>query len=164
MTAKQRAVTWVGGAVAGIACMVVGVLLVRAGLEDADRWASIIGMIVAVIGFPLSVYSIVLARRALVSNAPPVGVQVIAGGSRSIAAQNLTGSASTGNGPAAVPPAATANPSPDPGHSPDHEPTAAAADSPAQVPVRIEASGDRAIAAQNISGAVSTGDNSPITP
>ncbi|MEV6151053.1 hypothetical protein AB0L53_12010 [Nonomuraea sp. NPDC052129] len=41
-----------------------GVLLVRAGLDDADKWASIIGMCIAAAGLPLAVYSIVLTRRS----------------------------------------------------------------------------------------------------
>ncbi|MGW0592525.1 hypothetical protein [Streptosporangium sp. NPDC002607] len=79
----------------------MGVLLFRAGLDDADKWASIIGMSVTVISFPVSVYGIVLARRATVSNAPQPSdmVQVIASGSRSIAAHTLSGSASTGGNP-----------------------------------------------------------------
>ncbi|MFF0310588.1 hypothetical protein ACFYSC_24415 [Streptosporangium sp. NPDC004379] len=57
-------VVWVGAAVAGAGCTLAGVLLVRAGLDDADKWASIIGMCIAAAGLPLAVYSIVLARRS----------------------------------------------------------------------------------------------------
>ncbi|MFI7692412.1 hypothetical protein ACIBQ6_25310 [Nonomuraea sp. NPDC049655] len=59
-----RMVAWAGAAVAGAGCTLAGVLLVRAGLDDADKWASIIGMCIAAAGFPLAVYSIVLARRS----------------------------------------------------------------------------------------------------
>ncbi|MET8048764.1 hypothetical protein ABZU75_14295 [Streptosporangium sp. NPDC005286] len=59
-----RMVVWVGAVVAGAGCTLAGVLLVRAGLDDADKWASIIGMCIAAAGLPLAVYSIVLARRS----------------------------------------------------------------------------------------------------
>ncbi|ETK34803.1 hypothetical protein MPTA5024_17365 [Microbispora sp. ATCC PTA-5024] len=61
---------WVGGAVAGAGCVVAGVLLVRAGLDDADKWASVIGMCIAAAGLPPAVYSIVLARRSLTTPPP----------------------------------------------------------------------------------------------
>ncbi|WP_285777815.1 hypothetical protein [Microtetraspora sp. NBRC 13810] len=57
-------VAWAGAAVAGVGCTLAGVLLVRAGLDDADKWASIIGMCIAAAGLPLAVYSIVLAHRS----------------------------------------------------------------------------------------------------
>lgn len=151
---------WVGGAVAGLGFAVVGVLLFRAGLEDADRWASIIGMIFTVIGFPLSVYSTVLARRATASGTASAGVQVTATGTRAIAAYELSGSASTGDDPAAQP-----NPPPSapaPNQRAEHHPDPAAAHPPPAV-VRIEASGERSIAAHTISGNVSTGDTTPGT-
>lgn len=141
---------------AGLVCTGVGVLLFRAGLEDADRWASIIGMVIAVISFPLSVYSTVLARRAVVSSAAPAGVQVTARGTRSIAAYEMSGSASTGNGSVASPRSQPAAPIPS-GRA-DRRPDPAAAHPIPPATVRIEASGERSIAAHTISGTVSTGD------
>ncbi|WP_204061245.1 hypothetical protein [Microbispora corallina] len=67
---RGRMAAWVGGAVAGAGCIVAGVLLVRAGLDDADKWASVIGMCIAAAGLPLAVYSIVLARRSLTTPPP----------------------------------------------------------------------------------------------
>lgn len=154
-----RVLAWIGGAVAGLGCTVVGVLLYRAGLEDADRWASVIGMSITVISFPLSVYGIVLARRAAAAGTTSAEVQVTATGTRSIAAYNMSGSASTGNGAATPPEPRPADPTPAPG---GHSDTATAGPvSPATT--RIEASGERSIAAHTISGSASTGDNPPGT-
>ncbi|MEV6150572.1 hypothetical protein AB0L53_09545 [Nonomuraea sp. NPDC052129] len=90
-----RVLAWLGGALAGVCCTAVGVLLFRAGLDDADKWASVIAVAVAVAGLPLTIYGIVLARRSLntaptapMSPMPPVSPpaqakdsQVVSGGS-----------------------------------------------------------------------------------
>ncbi len=51
---------WIVGLVAGL--IVLAVALVRAGLEDADRWSSVISMFLGIAGLALSVYSAVKAR------------------------------------------------------------------------------------------------------
>ncbi|WP_326825842.1 hypothetical protein [Streptosporangium sp. NBC_01756] len=143
-------------------------LLFRAGLDDADKWASIIGMSVTVISFLLSVYGIVLARRAAVSNALPTAVQpsdvvqVIASGSRSIAAHTLSGLASTDGNPADEDEKRPAVPAPT--EHADHRPEEVLTEPPPSTKARIQATGERSIAAHTISGTVSTGDTPPSTP
>ncbi|MFI6800982.1 hypothetical protein [Streptosporangium canum] len=86
-----------GGIAAGFALVVLGVLLFKAGLDDADKWASVIGVFVGLLGLGLSGYGVVLARRALRSGPQAAGVQVTASGTRSIAAQTISGTVSTGD-------------------------------------------------------------------
>ncbi|MFB9966205.1 hypothetical protein [Sinosporangium siamense] len=159
---KWRALAWAGGAVVVlVGTVVVGVLLFREGLEDADRWASLINMgVTALIGVPLTLYQVHLARRALTPAAAPVDIHITAGGDRSIAAQTIH-SASTGNRSPALPEAASPAPSPAQEDRPALRSDAAI--SGPQAHVRIEAIGERSIAAQNI-GSASTGDSAPPAP
>ena len=41
----------------------LGGFLWRAGLEDADRWASVIGVLLNIVGLVATVYSLIQARR-----------------------------------------------------------------------------------------------------
>ncbi|MGV9387391.1 hypothetical protein ACWDRB_67305 [Nonomuraea sp. NPDC003707] len=132
-------------------------LLFKAGLDDADKWSSIIGMsLTALIGVPATLYQVVLARRALDIGSSTTEVHITASGKRSIAAQTI-GSASTGDGSSPIPWAAPSASSSSDSRSADELGTAPA-DSSAQV--RVEAIGERSIAAQNI-GSASTGDAPP---
>ncbi|MER5326171.1 hypothetical protein [Streptosporangium roseum] len=158
MSNKWRALAWASGAVFILISTVLGVLLFKAGLEDADRWSSVISMSVTVlIGVPLSLYQIVLARRALTSSESTAGTHIAARGNRSIAGQNI-GFASTGDGSFPVPETTSSAPSPVPQDQPAQRPGSAASDLSAHV--QIEASGERSIAAQNI-GSASAGDTFP---
>jgi hypothetical protein len=156
-----RVLGWVGGVLVGLPCTAAGVLLFRAGLEDAGLWASIIGVSVTVVSLPLTLYATVLGRRAVVSSAPPAGVHVTAAGSMPTAALPLSGSASTSNGPAALRGSRSAAPPPaSDGHC--DQPADAVSTDPASLStVRIQASGDRSIAAPTISSVASTDDNPP---
>lgn len=51
---------WIVGLVVGLIALAVA--LARAGLEDADRWSSVISMFVGITGLALAVYSAVKAR------------------------------------------------------------------------------------------------------
>lgn len=51
---------WIVGLVAGLIALAVA--LARAGLEDADRWSSVISMFIGIAGLALAVYSAVKAR------------------------------------------------------------------------------------------------------
>ncbi|GIF09871.1 hypothetical protein [Actinoplanes siamensis] len=74
-TADNAAVTlrigkpwWITGVVAGLGVLAVAVALARAGLEDADRWSSVISMFLGTAGLALSVYSTVKARGDVPGN------------------------------------------------------------------------------------------------
>jgi hypothetical protein len=54
---------WLFGVV-GVAALVVGVLMLRAGLEKADQLGSVIGSITGVLGLGLGGFALVLAIRA----------------------------------------------------------------------------------------------------
>lgn len=70
------------------AVLSVGVLLVGLGvfvgvtrLDDADKWGSVVGALVAVLGLPLTVYGVVLARRpSSATGGQSVTSSVIGGG------------------------------------------------------------------------------------
>jgi hypothetical protein len=51
-------------AVVGVAALVVGVVMLRVGLEKADRLGSVIGSITGVVGLGLGGFALVLAIRA----------------------------------------------------------------------------------------------------
>lgn len=156
MRGRVRALAWACGAVIALICTAVGMLLFNAGLDDADKWSSVIGMsVTTLIGVPATLYQVVLARRALKTSNSTPEVHVTASGKRSIAAQNI-GSASTGDGSSSVSGTAPAVPRPPNDQSADR-PDAALSDRPLQV--RVEALGERSISAQNI-GTASTGDTS----
>ncbi|MGW4961396.1 hypothetical protein ACWEPL_29590 [Nonomuraea sp. NPDC004186] len=147
-----------GGISAGLALIVLGILLFKAGLDDADKWASVIGVFVGLLGLGLSGYSVMLSRRALQSGSQAAGVQVVASGTRSIAARTISGSALTGDmvpGDLAEKDKNLAN------NTPRAEPASAveAAQTAEAAQVTVTASGERSIAAQSISGTASTGDD-----
>ncbi|WP_182876986.1 tetratricopeptide repeat protein [Microbispora sp. H10670] len=132
-----------GGTVAGLALVALGVLLFRAGLDDADKWASVIGVFVGLLGLGLSGYGVVLSRRALRSDHQATEVRVTASGPRSIGTRTTSARVSTGDGAG-------------------HHVTAEHGGHDLPARTEIEASGDRAVAAEHISGVVTTGDHSPV--
>lgn len=137
--------------VVGLAGVGLGMFLLKAGLDDADKWASVIGVFIGSAGLGISVYGVVLARRSLQSGVDSTAVHVTSAGARSIAAQTImgtvtTGDTSKGNSPeiaSTVPVTAFQNPQP-----------------ASEANVVVNASGERSVAAQNIFGVVSTGDGS----
>jgi hypothetical protein len=60
---KQR-LSWIALVAGGIAWLAVGAWFAAVRLEDADKWGSAIGGLIAVLGLPIAVYGVVLARRA----------------------------------------------------------------------------------------------------
>ncbi|MFI6230711.1 hypothetical protein ACIBCR_25760 [Micromonospora echinospora] len=64
---------WLAGAAVGLAVCALGVvLLVRAGLENADRWASVVGVFLNLAGVVVATYSAVQARRLASTPTAPV--------------------------------------------------------------------------------------------
>ncbi|MBM0203731.1 hypothetical protein JNW90_11875 [Micromonospora sp. STR1s_5] len=63
MTIRARTVGWVAAVIGGLALLGLGVLFVTLGLDQSDKVASVTGAFSALLGLPLSVYGIVLARR-----------------------------------------------------------------------------------------------------
>ncbi|MER5619960.1 hypothetical protein ABT061_02815 [Streptosporangium sp. NPDC002544] len=133
-------------------------LLFKAGLDDADKWASVIGVFVGLLGLILSGYGVMLSHRALQSGLQATGVQVTASGTRSIAGQTISGNVSTGD---TVPPDSAEKDKTPAGNAPQAGPAPAteAPQTAGAAQVTVTASGERSIAAQTISGTVSTGDN-----
>jgi hypothetical protein len=60
----RRAGLWLLG-IFGVAALVVGVVMWRVGLDRADQIGSVVGAICAVVGLGVSVFSAVVAVRAL---------------------------------------------------------------------------------------------------
>ncbi|MFG6198408.1 hypothetical protein [Nonomuraea sp. JJY05] len=65
---SKRAVAWVGGALAVIAAIAMGVYFAAVGLEEADKLASSIGAFFGLAGLVLAIYGTVNARP---SGPPP---------------------------------------------------------------------------------------------
>jgi hypothetical protein len=70
MTGGKRVLVWVGLGVAGIALVGMGVFFGVTRLDDADKWGSVVGALAALLGFPMTVYGIVLARRGATAAEP----------------------------------------------------------------------------------------------
>jgi hypothetical protein len=65
MAVRTRTRWWVGGLVVlGLSLIAFGRFLVGRGLEDADRWASVLGLFLNVAAVLLTAYSTVVDRRA----------------------------------------------------------------------------------------------------
>ena len=60
----KRVLAWVSAIVGGLILVGLGVLFVIAGLDTAGKLSEVIGAFAALIGLALSVYGVVLARRA----------------------------------------------------------------------------------------------------
>ncbi|MGW3385619.1 hypothetical protein [Streptomyces cinereoruber] len=71
--ASRRARAWAGAVLLGIGLVALGVLFFRAGLESADRLASVIGVFVGIVGLALAAYGTAQTRRT--PSAPPAGHQ-----------------------------------------------------------------------------------------
>lgn len=60
---------WRGAGVGlGLAVSILGGLLVRAGLADADRWASVLGLFLNIAGLAVTLTSVIQGRRSSISN------------------------------------------------------------------------------------------------
>ncbi|MGA4989647.1 hypothetical protein [Nonomuraea bangladeshensis] len=147
-----------GGIASGLVLVALGALLFEAGLDDADKWASVIGVFVGLLGLGLSGYGVVLSRNALRSRPQAAGVQMTASGMRSIAAQTISGYVSTGNTVSVGSAKKDKRPASDAAQA-KSAPAVEAPQSAEGAEVVVNASGERSIAAQTISGTVSTGDD-----
>jgi hypothetical protein len=58
--------------VCGGTAIALGVFLVKQGLQDADRWASVIGLFLNAVGLGLTVYSLHQSRRTTPAQEEPV--------------------------------------------------------------------------------------------
>ncbi|MFI1585593.1 hypothetical protein [Embleya sp. NPDC020630] len=101
MTAKTWA--WVGGTMAGAAVVGLAVYLAVVGLDEADKWASVLGLFVALAGLAVSVIGVWRERAS--AGGQSVTHSVIGGG---IAQVSGTGGnvriTRRGTGPVAPPP------------------------------------------------------------
>ncbi|MCX4391350.1 hypothetical protein OG777_31080 [Micromonospora peucetia] len=76
MTVRGGRGWWLVGAAVGLVVCALGVvLLVRVGLEDADRWASVVGVFLNLAGVVVAAFSAVQARRAA-TTPPAAGADV----------------------------------------------------------------------------------------
>lgn len=64
--------------IGGVAVASLGLFLAAAGLDDADKWASVLGLFVAVAGVGLSGYGLVVSRQQRARQA--VSGSVVGGG------------------------------------------------------------------------------------
>jgi hypothetical protein len=69
VTLGRKILVWGLLVASGLALVTVGVFFGVARLDDADKWGSVIGALVALLGLPMTVYGVVLARRGLLSSA-----------------------------------------------------------------------------------------------
>ena len=60
----RRVLVWTSLLVVGLALVGLGVWFAVVRLDDADKWASVVAALVAVLGVPMTVYGLVLSRRA----------------------------------------------------------------------------------------------------
>ncbi|WP_433125346.1 hypothetical protein ACQPWW_22595 [Micromonospora sp. CA-240977] len=63
MTGVQRTVVWAAVLSVGVVVVGLGIFVGVTRLDDADKWGSVVGALVAVLGLPLAGYGVVLARR-----------------------------------------------------------------------------------------------------
>ncbi|MEU8188571.1 hypothetical protein [Micromonospora carbonacea] len=63
MTVRGGKRWWIVWAALGLLMFALGGFLTRAGLREADQWASVVGVFVNVAGLVVAVYSVVRARR-----------------------------------------------------------------------------------------------------
>jgi hypothetical protein len=70
----KRILGWVGLLAGGVAAVGLGVFFAVIRLDDADKWGSVVGALVALLGLPMTVYGLMLARRQ--PTGPPAGQAV----------------------------------------------------------------------------------------
>ncbi|WP_433228967.1 hypothetical protein [Actinomadura formosensis] len=73
MSASQRIALTAGVVGFGLVLVGVGVFFGVVGLEDADRWGSVLSLFLTAVGLGVSVYGVILARRSM--RAPQGGGQ-----------------------------------------------------------------------------------------
>jgi len=61
---SKKTFLWGGLLVVGLTLVGAGVWFGLTQLDTADKWGSVIGSLVALIGLPLTIYGVVLARRS----------------------------------------------------------------------------------------------------
>ncbi|GIF45377.1 hypothetical protein Axi01nite_96880 [Actinoplanes xinjiangensis] len=76
--ARGGGIRWLGWQAVGVFAVVAGVLvlgtrLTADQLSTADQVASVVAAVMAVLGVPIAVYGVVLARRGAVPAAPATG-------------------------------------------------------------------------------------------
>ncbi|GAA0577002.1 hypothetical protein GCM10010172_72110 [Paractinoplanes ferrugineus] len=59
----RRVLIWMAVLVAGSVMIVMGVRFAILRLDDADKWGSVVAAMIALLGLPMTVYGLVLARR-----------------------------------------------------------------------------------------------------
>ncbi|GAA0349124.1 hypothetical protein NE235_11540 [Actinoallomurus spadix] len=95
MTGRVR--VWAGSVVGVLALVGLAVYLGTVGLDKADKWASVIGVFVALAAFGVSLYGLLSGRRSDISG--PASAQVTPSGQQSISVDGgNSGISSTGDG------------------------------------------------------------------
>lgn len=79
MTMRNHSKWWVASAATGAGMVVLGVFLVRAGLDDADHWASVVGVFLNILGLILAVVGLVRSRHRSASPTPESGNRITGG-------------------------------------------------------------------------------------
>ncbi|MFB9849784.1 hypothetical protein ACFFMR_05250 [Micromonospora andamanensis] len=69
----KRVLVWTSLLVAGCVLVGLGIRFAVLRLDDADKWGSVIAALVAMIGVPMTVYGLVLARRPAEKGERPAG-------------------------------------------------------------------------------------------
>jgi hypothetical protein len=64
----KRTLTWGSLITVGVLVIGFGLFFAVTRLDDADKWGSALGGLAAILGFPIAVYGIVLARRQAVGS------------------------------------------------------------------------------------------------
>ncbi|WP_289009976.1 hypothetical protein [uncultured Thermomonospora sp.] len=94
-TMTRRGLVWAGTALLVAALIGLGAYFATVGLDKADKWASVIGVFIAIIGLAVAVAGLFTGQNTT-EQAPP---QVSASGERSVAiGGDNTGTISTGDG------------------------------------------------------------------
>lgn len=81
MAGRHRTLTWTVAFAVGLVVTGLGVYFAVAGLDDADKLASVVGGVTGVIGVRLSVYGLTLARRVPETSPENAGPAFVPGGS-----------------------------------------------------------------------------------
>lgn len=111
----KRIVRWVPPVVGGAVVAGLGVFLAAAGLDDADKWASVVGLFVALAGLALTGYGLVAARQRTSAGRPGQTVTGSAVGGGVTQVRGVGGDLRLGPAPTPLPgcrPPETASPAP----------------------------------------------------
>ncbi|NMO57527.1 hypothetical protein HH310_40970 [Actinoplanes sp. TBRC 11911] len=112
MAGSKKTLLWGGLLLGGLTLVGAGIWFGLTQLDTADQWGSVIGSLVALIGLPLTIYGVILARRSSVqANSEAIQLQTVTGssvGGSVTQIHGVGGNVSVGLPLAAAPPSASA--------------------------------------------------------